>query len=213
MSDEATIPDASQLQTTEQDLLDSIDYLQGANSDALMIPMTTLNEAITAIVDKNSGIIAKMQGKLLRKIDHASTKQLDALDGVYTRLLQGLDAYQFDAHHLLEQLAVKGGFTQVGQPLETALLKEVTEAPQLAYAGTLVLAVKEAVPYLEQLIEVLREIRDRMPPLSIRVKGETPPASEQDEPKADDQAEPEQLDQDEPTEWLDEPPEAAQSEE
>lgn len=162
METEAIIPDASKIRTTEQELLDSIDFLQGANNDALMIPLSTVNQAVVDVVDKNSALIGKLQGKILRKLDHATTKNLDALDGVYTRLLAGLDAYQYDAHYLLQQLAVKGGITQAGQPLETALLEQVTRAPELAYGATLVLAVKEAIPFFEQLIQVLREIRDKL---------------------------------------------------
>lgn len=207
------MPDSVGLQTYEEQILESIDTLQAANADALVLPMSNINQAIVSLVDKNSTLIGKLQTKILRKLDHATTKNLDHLDGVYTRLLAGLDAYQFDADHLLQLLASKGSFIKAGQPLETALIEEVTKAPEIAYAGTLVLAVKEAVPYLNLLIEVLREIRDRMPPLSIRIKGETPPASEPDEPEGDTDEEPAQIAADEPTEWLDEPIESNATEE
>jgi hypothetical protein len=173
------------LQTYEEQLLESIDTLQAANADALVLPMTTVNQAIASLIDKNSTLIGKLQTKILRKLDHATTKNLDHLDGIYTRLLAGLDAYQFDADHLLQLLAAKGGAIKAGAPLETALVEEILKAPELAYGATLVLSVREAIPIFHELIEVLREIRDRMPPQAVRIKGEIAPASEPDEPEAD----------------------------
>ena len=51
-------------------------------------------------------------------------------------------------------------------------MQEVAEAPELAYSATLLIALRDALPYLGQLIEVLREIRDRMPGQPIRFVGE-----------------------------------------
>lgn len=196
---------ATGLQTYEEQILESIDNLQAANADALVLPMSTVNKTIADLVDKNSTLIGKLQTKILRKLDHATTKNLDHLDGVYTRLLAGLDAYQFDANHLLQLLASKGSFIKTGEPLETALIEEVTKAPELAYGATMVLEISRLAPYFQELVEVLREIRDRMPPLSIRVKGETPPASEPNEPEADTDQEPAEPITDEPVQYLDEP--------
>lgn len=155
-----------------QQALMNIDEALVEQDDKLILPMNTLNKATSSIFQKNTQIITKMQEKIIKAADRETTTALDHLDGVYTTVLQGLDTWQFDVNFLLTQLAAKGGFTEAGQSLEHALQKTLAEAPQLAYQGTLVLAVKEAIPYMEQLIEVLREIRDRMPPNAMRVAGE-----------------------------------------
>lgn len=173
--------------SAEQQVLESIDELLCGQDDALVLPMNSLNQGVAKVFENHAKIITKMQDRLLRAADKEAVRNIDKIDGVFTRLLQGLDGWQFDAHFLLTQLAAKGGMAKVGDPLEAALIKEITEAPQLAYAGTLVLAVKEAVPYLDQLIEVLREIRDRMPPKAIHVRGEVPALAPTDEPDAETQ--------------------------
>jgi hypothetical protein len=174
------------MHSAAEQVLMSIDELLVANDDKLVVPMTTLNKATSSVFQKNTKIITQLQQKILKAADLETTKHLDALDGVYTTVLQGLDTWQFDVNFLLTQLAAKGGFTEAGQSLEHALEKELSEAPQLAYQGTLVLAVAEAIPYLNQLIEVLREIRDRMPPNAMRVAGEVPAKSAMpDEPVID----------------------------
>jgi hypothetical protein len=162
------------MKSAEQQVLESIDELLAGQDDSLVMPMTTLNQATAKVVDQNAKIITRLQEKVIKAADRDTTRQLDQLDGVYTRVLEGLNLWQEDANFLLTQLAAKGGFTKAGEPLEAALQKEVTEAPQLAYAGTLVLAVKEAIPFFEQLIEVLREIRDRLPGVATDLRGEPP---------------------------------------
>lgn len=162
------------MKSAEQVVLESIDELLCSQDDSLVLPMTKLDKAVSDIVVKHAKTVATFQDKILRAASRHTTKAVDQLDGVYTRLLQGLDAWQYDMHFLLQQLAAKGGVIKVGDPLETALIEEATRAPELLYGGTLVLSVKEAVGHLDDLIEVLREIRDRMPPRALRLRGEPP---------------------------------------
>jgi hypothetical protein len=188
----------SKMLSAADQVLQAIDALLVEQDDKLVLPMTTLNSATSTIFQKNQKVITALQNKVLKAADLATTQSLDALDSVYTTLLQGLDTWQYDSNFLLTQLAAKGGFTEAGEPLHAALQKELAEAPQLAYGGTLVLAIAEAVPYLDQLIEVLREIRDRMPPQAMRVFGTQPAKSAQeDEPIVDTEEEAFQL-EDEP---------------
>lgn len=160
------------IQSAAETVLESIEVLLAGQDDRLVMPLTTLNKATADLVGKNAKIVTRMQEKILRDAARNLTHHDNALDAVSTRVLAGLDNWQYDAQFLLTQLAAKGGFTKIGEPLEAALEAEVLKAPELAYVGTLVLAVKEAVPYFVQLIEVLREIRDRMPPLALHLQGE-----------------------------------------
>lgn len=162
------------MQSAEQQVLSSIDELLSSQENSLVIPYSALNAAVADIVSKNTKVISKLIDKIVRHADREQTVLGDALDAIQTTVLNGLDAYIYDQEYLLSQLAAKGGLTKAGDPLTQALLTETTQAGQLAYQGTLVLAVKEAIPFFTQLIEVLREIRDRMPELPLRTQGETP---------------------------------------
>lgn len=54
--------------------------------------------------------------------------------------------------------------TAIGEPLANALTKELTEGGQLEYQGTLVLAVKEAVPWLNRIAVALESIAASLRP-------------------------------------------------
>lgn len=182
-------------------VLMSIDELLAGQDDKLILPMSTLNKATSTIFQKNTKIITQLQEKIIKAADRATTLHLDALDGVLTTVLQGLDTWQFDVHFLLTQLAAKGGFTEAGEPLEAALQAELADASKLAYQGTLVLAVAEAIPYLNQLIEVLREIRDRMPPIATRIAGEPPARYQPTDEPANEPPPAEALESESPMNW------------
>lgn len=196
------------MKSAEQQVLESIDELLAGQDDQLIMPMNVLNQATAKIVEKNAKIITRMQDKLLRVADKQTTRSMDHLDGVFTRVMGGLDSWQFDMNFLLTQLAAKGGFTKAGEPLEAALMQEATRAPDLAYGATLVLAVKEAIPFFTQLIEVLREIRDRMSPQAIKIAGETPAEEPEVEAEAQTDEATEGPVEDDDYEWIDEPHEA-----
>lgn len=166
------------IESAAEQVLRSIDELLTEQDNTMIIPMTQVSNTVKEVVEKNAKLITRMQGKILRGLNTTTTHHLDMLDGVHTRILGGLDAWQSDVHYMLTQLASKSNSIQTGQRLEDMLIHEAEKAPELAYAGTLVLAVKEAIPYFEQLIEVLREIRDRMPGSPVSFPGEKAAADE-----------------------------------
>jgi hypothetical protein len=148
----------------EQQLLSDIDALLGTAGEQLVIPYSKINQVIVDTVGNNSKVVTRMVEKIIRGIDRHTVKAADRLDAVQTTVLAGLDAYLQNAHSLLQQLAVKGDVLRPGDPVTAALLEAVTEAPGVTYAGTLVLAVKEAVPWLERITVALETIALRMPP-------------------------------------------------
>jgi hypothetical protein len=131
------------MKSAEQQLLESIDELLVAQDNDLIIPYTKVNQEVTDQVTRNSKILVKMTDKILRSLDKEQTNLGDSLNAVQTRVLQGIDNWLQDQELYLQNLAVKGGEIEAGQPLEAALAKETTEAGETAYLGTLVLAVKE----------------------------------------------------------------------
>ena len=82
---------------------------------------------------------------------------------------------------MLQDLSAAAGLRQPGDPLEAALIEQVSVAPDIAYSATLLLALRDAMPHLGRIVEVLREIRDRMPGQPIQFEGE---AAAVDEPDA-----------------------------
>lgn len=151
------------MKSAEQTVLESIDQLLAQQDHELSIPFSTLNQAVTDVVTRNGKVITKLTDRVLRDADKHLTRAGDVLDAVQTTVLQGLDAYHWDQEYLLTQLASKGGLIEAGDPLTKALVEQAVNAPELAYAGTLVLAVKEAIPWLERLTESLDGIRRRLP--------------------------------------------------
>lgn len=156
------------MKSAEQVVLESIDQLLAAQDNDLIIPYSKVNKEITDVVQRNAKIVTRMVDKVLREADRHITAVGDALDSVQTRVLQGLDSYAWDQEYLLSHLAAKSGMIQPGDALETALLQQTADAPQLAYAGTLVLAVHEAVPWLERIATALEVMATWIPQESMQ---------------------------------------------
>jgi hypothetical protein len=160
------------MQSAEQQLLDAIDEMQALSEAGMSIIFTRTNQAIADLVKKNDKIVVGLQGKILKQLAKDQVESDNHIDRLSTLVLSGLDDQQFSSHMLLTQLAHKGGFTKAGYPLESALLQSEVQAPSLAYLGTLLLALGDLKPFAAQLIEVLREIRDRMPGVPTELRGE-----------------------------------------
>jgi hypothetical protein len=158
--------------SAEQQLLESIDAMQAESENGLAIIFSKLNGHIAEITKRAEKPIIALQGKILKRLVKDQTESDNTLDKIGTIILQGLDAHQFESHMLLTQLATKCGCIKCGQPLEAALVREELEAPNLAYLGTLLLAVGDLKPLAERLVKVLEEIRDRMPSAPAHLKGE-----------------------------------------
>lgn len=140
-----------------------------------------LGKSAAQLVLTASKPIKKLQDRLLKDAAKKLVATDNGIDLVTTNLLNGANVWLQEAGFLLQNLGVKGGLIQPGDPITAALAQEVAAAPELQYMGTLVLAVKEAVPFLNQLIEVLREIRDRMPGSPVVYTGERPTKEKSEE--------------------------------
>lgn len=139
-------------------MLESIDRLLAENENSLAVPMTRVNQAVAEVVDINAKAVKRLAEKILRAADRESVSIDNHLDRVYTGLLGGVDTWLQESQFLLQQLSVKGGLSEIGSPLETALEIAATQSPGLEYMGTLVLAVKEAVPWLDRIAVALEKI-------------------------------------------------------
>lgn len=168
-----------------QSMLDAIDTLQDQQDQSILLPLTALNQATVAAVSEAQKQIVALQSRILQRVDKETTRNLDALDGLFTTVMSSIDETQFENEFLLGQLAVKGGLIQVGDQLSAALQDEAEQAPQLLYAATLYEAIESVKPMLRELIEIMAEIRDRMPPLALHVAGERTATEPQVQQQAD----------------------------
>lgn len=154
------------MDSAEIQMLKSIDAYLAKNEDMLALPLTKVNKATAQVVENNAKSVKRITEKILRSADRETVKNDDVLNGITTGILGAVDAWLSDTHSLLSLLAAKSGLTEVGAPLETALDESVTRGKDLEYMGTLVLAVKEAVPWLDRMAVALEKIADCLCPQS-----------------------------------------------
>ena len=166
------------MQSADQQLLSAIENLLAGEEDTLSIPLSKINQGIAQLVTQNEKLVTKLQGKVIKDINRHLTHQDNAIDGLSTTVLSGLQAWQDSTHLLLTQLAAKSGLTGPGDPLEQALVEQVAEAPELAYSAALLIALREAMGRFDGLVEVLREIRDRIGGEPVRFAAEQPAVDE-----------------------------------
>jgi hypothetical protein len=166
----------------EQQLLEGIHALLVENEASISLPLNKLNSGIAQLTEENSKIITRLMGKILRSISLRTRENDDALDTLGVHILAPLQTWEQENNLLLTQLAAKTGLTQPGDPLESALLNQVADAPELAYSATLLLAIREAMPMFQRIADALEEIRDRLPATPVRIAGEEEPGDDDDEP-------------------------------
>lgn len=153
-------------------LMQSIDAVLADNEEQISLPLTALNQGIAQLSQDASKAVVRVGNAITRALVQTSTDQSNALDALGTAILQPLYDWQTENDLLLNHLAAAAGLIQPGDPLMQALANQTAEVPELAYSATLLIALREAMGVFPQLIEVLREIRDRMPPLSVHDAGE-----------------------------------------
>lgn len=171
LANESAAP-SSAPRSAESVVLDELDRYLAETENALSIPYSALNQAISDVVDLNGKAIKRITERILRETDKHAVATDNALEAITTGLLGGVDSWLGDTEYLLRDLASRGGLIGPGDPLTQALIQEVTHAPELEFSATLLLAAKDAIGKFGQLIEVLREIRDRLPAVEVRLPGE-----------------------------------------
>jgi hypothetical protein len=139
----------------QAELLESIQTLLGGQEDQISIPLSALNQNIAQAVYANGQLITGVMNTILRGVNAPLTKNDNAIESVTTDLLAPLQAYQQNNEFLLTQLASAAGLTKPGDPLESALLTQSVDAPELAYSATLLIALQGAMPLLERIAVAL----------------------------------------------------------
>lgn len=184
------------LTAEEQALKGLLSSLAESEAD-LSGPIKTLLAHVKDEIDADTRCIQKLSNKLKSGLTKSQAKSGNTLESIISAIVGFLFRSLADSESNLLQLCVKCGLIKIGQTLDDVVALEDEPEQRHDWGGTLVLSVKEAVPYFEQLIEVLREIRDRLPGQPIEYKGEVPAedfeeqvAVQLGDAKADDEAVP-----------------------
>lgn len=159
---------------------EELEALQTAldNDGAQIITIgTDLGKEAAKLVLATAKPIKKLQDRLIKDMAKQIVASDNGVDYITTRLLTGVNTWLQEAEFLLQNIAVKGGMIQPGDPLLTALAQEVADEPKIEYMGTLVLAVKEAVPWLDRIAIACERIADALEPT-------IPPAAPSDDSSA-----------------------------
>lgn len=123
--------------------------------------------------------------KIARKINGSINRQLtvqaNGIDHVVTQLLTWISGQLATSEWTLTGIAVKAGCIQAGLSLD-AVVWDQEPACSLGpeYGGTLILDCRGLGEQLAPFLEVLREIRDRMGGVAVKLPGE-PASKEEDE--------------------------------
>lgn len=163
----------SQAKTPEQlQLLGAIETLLAEGENQISLPLTAINQSIAALSVQSSKSVVSIQNRLIRSIEQHAVAQDNEIDAFGLAILKPLQDWQEENNLLLNHLAAAAGVIQPGDPLEAALVTQVAEQPELAYSATLLIALRDVLPLFGQIVEVLREIRDRLPNAPVHVPGE-----------------------------------------
>ncbi len=152
-------------QDASAEVLAAIDAYMAQTENAIAIPYSALNQAISDYVGENGKAIKRITERILREADKHWVQTDNKLNALTTGLLGGIDSYLGETEFMLRDVANRAGLIEPGDPLTQALLTEQAKTPQLEYGATLVLAVKEAVPWLDRIATALERIADKMGPL------------------------------------------------
>lgn len=132
------------------------------------------NHLCEAVKDQDKAV-NKIARKISGFIGRELAKQSNGIDQVATKLLAWIGGCAASNEWTLTGIAVKAGILGAGDSLDSVVWdQEPATSLGPEYGGTLVLDCRGLADQLAPLLEVLREIRDRMPALAITLPGETP---------------------------------------
>ena len=126
----------------------------------------------------NGNQLDKLKRKIMGYLGRVLTKSDNQLEAIYTSLLEALTDEITTNEITVQQVAAKSAAIPVGADLADVLLAPSGEAPSSITEGTWILDARNFGPYFSALIEVLREIRDRLPALAVDLPSEEPASEE-----------------------------------
>lgn len=135
-----------------------------------------------ALQGQDKGVNRAKQ-KVSKWVNKLHGQMADRIDGIWVTVRGWADA-QLQTHDWeLTQLGVKACIIDIGEgpdQMIEALNEEPDPGPN--YVGRLNLWVDPQQPFFVALLEVLREIRDRLPAQAVALTGQVPGKGDMDEP-------------------------------
>lgn len=151
----------------------TLDAVSKALIDALNVEQNADRKVINLLIKKLSKQLN------LEQVSHG-----DVIEGIATKLPVQVSQEQSIDSWTLSQLAAKCGICKTGETLPDCALSLGEETPGPTEGEEVTLNVVGLLPLFKELIEVLREIRDRLPGYPAEDKGEIPSDQITEEEKA-----------------------------
>lgn len=167
----------------EQAIKGLLASLSETESD-LAEPIKKLIANVKDEVDKINAQIEKLKKKLKQSLGKSQAAVGNELESSIGKLVGVLYQGLVDNEAILQQEAVKGGVLQPGEPIDVLVDGKPDLESPLKWGGQLILNMGDIKGVFVELLEVLREIRDRIGGVPMEFKGEEP---------AEDFEEPEQI--------------------
>jgi hypothetical protein len=140
----------------------------------LAVPVSKISDQLIQQYEQASKAIRKIQNRAVALLDKQLTGVSDGMEVPTTAVLQSLNLQQQQLDWLLQQAAVKVGWLGMGESLTPEKIAAFGQVPEQILGAQMVLQLGALSPLFKRLIEVLEEIRDRMPGLHVQVPEEEP---------------------------------------
>jgi hypothetical protein len=158
--------------TSDQQLLAAINALLADNEEQIQLPLTAIALSAAQLSQQTSGAVTRLGNAITKHIALGIVDNANGLDFLSTAILQPLYDWQTENDLLLNHLAASAGLIQPGDPLVNALMDQAAQEPELAYSAIMAVAIHDLRDVARQIVEVLREMRDRMPGAPVAIPTE-----------------------------------------
>jgi hypothetical protein len=155
------------------DLINAVNDGLDENDSFTSSLVQSLQNHVTTTVAANQKTAQKIANKVSGSITKWQTQQANNLDSVATSIVNWLNGHVGNNEWQLHGLAVKGNLIGADGSLDTVVFgPDDAATTDTSVSNTLLIDMAGLTVVLSPLIEVLREIRDRMPPQSFQLPKE-----------------------------------------
>lgn len=170
-------------QEAQGQLTDSIEQLLAENDIYMGGLLAGLESCCCNPINDCDKELNKLKKKIIKLILKLQVDFANYIDYLFTKIINILTCFNNQNQWILQQLCVQSGTIGVGGNICSILACTDPVLPVNPGCPTVNLDFTAALGFFSDLIEVLREIRNRMPPEMVELPGEDP-TGEPDSPEA-----------------------------
>lgn len=170
-------------QEAQSQATDAIEQLLSENDIIMGGLMTGLESCCCNPISECEKDIAKLKKKIIKLILKLQVDIANYIDYLFTKILNIITCFNNSNQWILQQLCVQSGAIGVGGNICSLLACTTPTLAVNSGCPTVNLDFTGILPLFQELIEVLKEIRNRMPPEAIQMPWEEP-TGEPDSPEA-----------------------------